>query len=907
MSRPRSLLTVSLLALSVPASWLGACSGETQVPAPTPKHAQRAMVEIGRRAGPANDTFALTDAPVPGLPDLRAPGNPVLRLDLLPGRVSLPDVSTPASLAEVGEEFVVPHKEMPNPRGAPRKLKVLVAPLPFAVETDEQTFRPEGMSVTIDGKVVPFGRGPAPKAEGSTWRIAPNGKQLVISHPTIPADGAVSVKWPRIREVLDRHDPRAYLGEDRPASDFLQASVTVGGDTRNGLLLVAPTTLEWPLTLPAAQPVFSGFIGMEAPPIDDPASAGMDVSLSVVTADGAVHELDRRHLTGPGEAEEWRVDLTPYAGQAVTVRLAAEPGEDSVFDWGYVAGPVITAASTSDVRRVIVVAMDTTRPDHFSFNGYERPTTPELDVVLGQSLVFDHTWSTAPRTRPSFRSSTTGRLPLEAVGATNIGDVFRQHGFVTAGIVANVHLQPRFDFDDGFDWWSFDGKADAADQVDRGLEWLRANVDHDSYLFLHFMDPHMAYDAPAAYRDRFVKQPTLAPKVKRADVLQWMAKGTLTDAQKEELEALHDGEMAFMSHELGRFFAEVDRLPGRTLVVLHSDHGEEFWEHDGFEHNHSLYDELVRTMLAFRTKGGVPDARRISSPASLMDVAPTLYDLLGFADAPVVDGRSLVPVLAGQPVEDRALAVGYLQYAHERWAVVWQNRKYILHTGSGREELYDIVADPGETRDLSKTTDLQPFRERLATAHGLDVGPGYRLIVKAEPGSGQVRFALPAPARAANVLDPESVVEHRANIEWGEVPRKSPVDVGKVVLEDDGRTVVWNPGRKPQGILWVRFDGPQPATGVTASVDGKPQPVVVLPEAGAECERWCVAAGTVVVPPESEAARIARSKGGGDDLAQLCALGYVTEGCDAADVAPEPVSDDEHGHDDPEDAPSADG
>ena len=887
-------------ALLTSLTWV-ACTGETTVPPPVPRPAQSASQTIGRAAA-ANDTFTLTNASVPGFPDYRAAGNPVLRLDLLPGRVSLPKVSLPEALAELDETFALEHREMPNPKKAPRKLKILVAPLPFAIETDEQGFRPEGMSVSVDGKPVPFGRGPAPKAEGPTWRIAQNGKQVVLSYPTMPPEGSVTVRWPRIREALDRHDPERF-GEDRTADEFVQTSVTVGGDTRNGLSFVAPTTMEWDLSLPARQPVFTGFVGLEAAPVDQPASDGAAMVLSVV-ADGVATEVDRRWVSEVAAPEEWRVDLSRWAGQAVTVRLASEPGEDATFDWLYVAGPTIVGAGTTDVRRVVVVAMDTTRPDHFSFNGYERPTTPELDDVLRHSLVLDHAWSTAPRTRPSFRSSTTGRLPLEAVGATNIGDVFRRHGFSTAGIVANVHLQPRFDFDDGFDWWSFDGKANARQQVDRGLEWLRANADHDSYLFLHFMDPHMAYDAPAAYREKFVVNPALAPKVKRADVLQWMASGKLTEAQKVELEGLHDGEMAFLSNQLGRFFAELDRLPGRTLVVLHSDHGEEFWEHGGFEHNHSLYDELVRTMLALRPNGGLSEGVRVPAATSLMDVAPTLYDLFGFTDAPVVDGKTLVPALSGAPAGDRALPVGYLQYAHERWAVVWKNQKYILHTGTGEEELFDLASDPGEARNVAAGADLEPFRVRLGEVHGLDVGPGYRIQVRAEVNSGPVRITLPVAAMGANVLDPEAIVEHRANIEWGETPKKSPIDVGKVVLEDGGKAVVWTPGRKPQGTLWVRFPTPTPATGVTAEQDGKPVKVSVAAAPGPKgktppgCEGLCVSAGTVVVPPESEAARIAKSHGGGDDLAQLCALGYVTEGCPTEDVAPEPVSDDEIGHDD---------
>jgi arylsulfatase A-like enzyme len=882
-------VTSSSLALA----WIVGCSGETRVP-PPPRHQVSSQWETIGREAPRNDTFTLSDADPDSLPDYRAPGNAALRLDLLPGRVALPVVEQPEALAEIADEFVVPHKEMHNPKKAARKLKVLVAPLPFAVESDEQSFRPEGMSVTVEGKVVPFGRGPAAKAEGPTWRIAPNGRQVVMSYPTVPPEGSVVVRWPRIKAVLDRHDPRPYLASEvHTAEEFVKTSVTVGGDTWNGLSFVAPTVMEWTVTLPAASPVFEGMVGLEAPPIDEPASDGAALVLTVV-AGGAQTEVGRHEVLAVGPPEPWRVDLSPWAGQQVTVRLSADPGPEATFDWLYVAGPVISGAPPRDVRRVVIVALDTTRPDHFGFWGYERPTTPELDRVLGQSLVFDRAWSTAPRTRPSFRSSTTGNLPLQAVGARNIGDVFRSHGFVTAGIVANVHLQPRFDFDDGFDRWSFDGKANARQQVDRGLEWLRAHTDQDAYLFLHFMDPHMAYDAPAAWREKFVEKPTLPAKVQRGDVLGWMGRGTITDEQKAELEGLHDGEMAFMSNQLGRFFAAIDELPGRTLVVVHSDHGEEFWEHGGFEHNHSLYDELVRTVLALRPTGGTTGAR-LSAPATLMDIAPTLYDAFGFADAPKVDGRSLLPVLAGQEVADRALPVGYLQYAHERWAVVWKGHKYVLHTGTGQEELYDLVADPAERKDLSRGADLEPYRERLrAVHHDLDVGPGFRLQVEAEPGSGPVTFTLPAPALAADVLDPEAVVEHRANVEWGETPRKTPADVGTVGLSADKTTLTWTPGRKAEGILWVRFAEPT-APKVQVTVAGVTSPVPPLPPGGA-CQQLCVSAGTVVVPPESEWVKIMKARGSADDLEMLCALGYVTEGCEkfqGGGGGSEPRSDDD--------------
>jgi len=826
--------------------------------------------------------FALSDHTIPGFPDLRAETSQHVKLHTVdPSRVQLPTVSLPASLLQVGDEYTLSHAEVPNPKGAKRHLKVLRAPLPFPVAADEQTFRPAGMIVRIDGEVVPFAQGPAPQARRPTWRIT--GRNMVLSYPEIPEQGAIQVLYAGVRDTLDRHDPAVAGLSD---TDFLRTEISIGRDTRSGLLLIAPTTAEWDLTLPTGSATFETHLAMESAPVARPRSDGATVQLSVVD-NGKETVVDTQTVPGAGRAgfAPWRVDLSTWAGRDVTVRLHTDPGQTSVFDWVVAAEPAIWGPPGGDVRRVIVVALDTTRPDHLSFFGYERPTTPEIDAFAASGAVLERTWSTAPRTRPSFRSATTGRRPLEAVGAKNIGAVFSEHGFATAGIVANPHLQPRFDFHRGFDRWQFDPRANAEDQVDRSLAWLEEHRDRDAYLFVHFMDPHMIYDAPGAFRERFVTDPDpdLPDRVKRSDVMGWSRRGTISDQRRAHLEALHDGELAYTSGELGRLFDAIDRMPGRSLVVLHSDHGEEFWDHGGFEHNHTLYDELTRAVLVFRPRGGLPDGVRIPLPASLVDIGPTLYDLFGFADAPQTDGRSLVPVLAGAeiPWADRPLPVAHLQYSHERWAVVWNGHKYILHTGSGREELYDLAADAGEQEDQSTRRDLAPFRVRLGEAHGIPVGPGWRVRVSLDADAEPLVIELPAPAILAGVLDPETIVEHRANVEWGDLPDKLPADVGTVILDSAGTKLTFTPGPVGEGMLYVLFDSVEHAAPVVLPLGGAPR-TGKTGKRGTQYEHGDysvqIEPGTVVVPPPTEAARMGIGPGAAgakDEMAHLCELGYV--------------------------------
>ena len=834
-------------------------------------------------SGADTTTTATFGAPgsAAAFPDMRGPTNTdAIGLHQLQGTYTLGAAQLAGNEADV---YKLDAEEIPNSKNAPRKLKVIRATMPFPM--GGQQFRPAGMTVFVKGREVPYVRGKAADASEPTWRIS--GKHLVMSYPTIPGAGQVEVHVAGSSAILTRHD---FEASGKSPEEFVRYDVTLQGQTRHGLLLPAPSTASWEVTIPVGKPVFRTWLTLEKAPIAEPSPDGADVVL-IAAVDGVTTEIATQGLEpGTPTFAPWTVDLSALAGKTVQLSLETRQRQNNHFDWVFVASPTLSGSARGPVKRVVVVAMDTTRPDHFGFNGYDRDTTPAMDEIASQSVVFTHTWSTAPRTRPSFRSSTTGRYPLKAVGATNLGEVFQQHGFSTAGIVANVHLQPRFDFDHGFDWWRFDGKSNADQQVDLALEWLRENQDRDTYLFLHFMDAHLPYRAPGDFKMKYVEDPdpTLPANYSRWDVTKWSKKGDIPEVRKAHIEGMHDGEMAFMSEQLGRFFSELDGLDGDTVALIQSDHGEEFWEHGAYEHNHTLYDEVTRTVLWMRPKGGLTEGLKVSTPASVMDIAPTLYDLMGWADVPETDGRSLAPLLDGEDDADwsRPLPLAFLQYEKERWGVVFNAKKYILHTGSGWEELYHLDADPKETKNLarSKTINLQPWREALAEAHGVPVRPGFRVRVNLRPNSPPVTIAMPVPALGADVLDPEATLARRANIEWGEAPKHTADEIGTVELSDDGTKLVFTPGAEPSGTLWVQFNEPQ-----TADVQIFREGIALEMDDGKnESRRWrenkfniTVTPGMVLVPPPGEAALMAALSGEDgeppdeDALRLLKELGYI--------------------------------
>ena len=226
-----------------------------------------------------------------------------------------------------GDAFTVELEPLPNPRGASRVLEVFRASLPFSVDPDEQVFRPEGMSVTLDGEPLPFSRVPAPMARRSTWRIA--GRDLVVTHSTLPSPGAVQITYPGVTEAWQRWDPAAASGR---LSDHALGSLTLERVTRTGMRLPAPGVAEWTVTLPPGPVRFRSHVALERPPIPGVRSDGATAVLSVVVGDLET-EVGRLRVTSDRKFTEMKADLSAFAEQDVTLRLVTDSGPNARFDW----------------------------------------------------------------------------------------------------------------------------------------------------------------------------------------------------------------------------------------------------------------------------------------------------------------------------------------------------------------------------------------------------------------------------------------------------------------------------------------------------------------------------------------------------------------------------------------------
>lgn len=842
------------------------------------------VIALMLACGGSGETAAPSAGTTASFPDLSGDSQdtriPLHRTD---AEIDLDTVQRVPGADDPEAKFRLDSEEVPNRKGVKRNLKVIRSKLPFALSGSDQRFRPAGMAVEVGGETVSFSRGKAAQANRPTWRVT--GQHVVLSVREMPEPGGVVVLYPGIADAIDARDP-AERGDVDP-NLWIRSDMTLKGQTRHGITLPAPATATWDLQIPTEAPQFKTWLAMEPAVLDAANADGAMVELAVIEGDKRQIVAKKPVPATTDDFTSWSADLSQWAGKKVRVQLAVQPKKNPVFDWVFMGSPEIWGAPVGAPKHVVVLAMDTTRPDHFGINGYPGDTTPEMDAIGRQSVMFDRAWSVAPRTRPAFRSASTGRLPLDAVGSTNLAEMFQDEGFATAGVVANVHLQPRFDFDHGFDWWHYKNNNDADKQVDLALEWLRENQDRDTFLFLHFMDPHLPYRAPDDFEFMYVDQPdeSLPDRYTRWEVNRWASNDQVSEVRKAHLEGKYQGEMTFMSQEIGRLFREMDKLPGDGVTILHTDHGEEFFEHGGFEHNHSLFDEVTRVVLWVRPKGGLSAGHRLEVPASVMDIVPTLTDMLGFDNTPKSDGQSLASWLDGEDSGDwsRPLPVAYLQYETERWGVVFDDHKYILHTGSGLEELYAMDDSDEEQTNLAEGgIDLQPYRDALSTAHGVPVKPGMRIEVNAKPGDAPVRFQLPATATGADVLDPEATMAHRANLEWGEMPKKTAEEVGEVQLSDDRMTITFTPGTSPIGVIWAQFDAPIQVSDVKVEQSGE-----ALEHTGTDVQRiWMkqdrkliLRSGPMLVPPPGEAARMKALAGesnvSADETQLLMELGYI--------------------------------
>jgi arylsulfatase A-like enzyme len=385
------------------------------------------------------------------------------------------------------------------------------------------------------------------------------------------------------------------------------------------------------------------------------------------------------------------------------------------------------------LESVLLISIDSLRADRLGAYGNARATSPTLDRLAREGVLFERTYSPTSWTLPAHATLLSGRLPHHhgtvawqdsmPTSLPLLQESFGRRGHETFGIYSGPFLHPHFGFARGFDRYvscmsyeldtsdprllgvlkSHDDRTNEA--VEKALaEWIdrRADGSRPFFAFVHMWDVHFDYIAPEPYATMF--DPGYDGVLDGRRIIEKV--GFPIDASPRDVEhliALYDGELRYTDDTIGRMLGALDRagMLERTLVVVTADHGEEFLEHGGKTHHRTAYVESVHVPLILWAKRGLPRGVRVGEPVSLADVPPTIAEILAVDPPPGADGRSLVPAVRGRPMAPRpVLSAMYIpgrEYSR-MLAVRETDRTAVLWMRHHQWQRFDPHNDPLEQR-----------------------------------------------------------------------------------------------------------------------------------------------------------------------------------------------------------------
>lgn len=368
---------------------------------------------------------------------------------------------------------------------------------------------------------------------------------------------------------------------------------------------------------------------------------------------------------------------------------------------------------------VVLISLDTLRADSLGSYGYEHDTTPFLDELAARGVLFENAFVNTLPTTPSHatllssqyqeshgllwdgRSDDTTAVERMPDSVPMLQEIMTAAGYRTLAVTDGGNFGERQGFARG--WTEFLGKR--AKGIVTGSKTLLALLDRhlpsDRPLFVlfHTYEVHAPYDPPAEYREMFGTLPEsdFQPTAENLRAVIDTAARDLSEADLAKSRRLYDAGIRFTDDRLRQLFDQlIERglFDGDYLVVITSDHGEEFGEHGGVLHRGLLYDELIRVpLIAFGST--VPEGVVRKELVSAIDIAPTILAAAGIPAAAGMQGRDLFSERSPSRLDD----VIFSQFRNRRYAVRTPHWKFI---SSGTFELYDLTADPGETRDVSR-------------------------------------------------------------------------------------------------------------------------------------------------------------------------------------------------------------
>jgi len=474
----------------------------------------------------------------------------------------------------------------------------------------------------------------------------------------------------------------------------------------------------------------------------------------------------------PGATSQWfdrEVDLPAAAGplhlRFKTRRVAAVDPKNRATDastdgsayWGAVS---VVDAEADERPNIILISLDTLGAAYLERYGGEPGTSPEIDRFLANSFEFSRGFSQYGATLPAHSSLFTalypvhhGRYTMPLPAMESLVRHFARAGWFTLAYTENANVSSVFGFDDGFDHWD-DGHAHGFDAfknhgnltTNRTIDWLdREGRSMRFFLFLHTYEVHSPYIPAAGEPLQLANR--ITPNDKRvfdrdprkmASALLNHTNGSRPLSKRDiaRFRALHIGEIRSADQLLAKVLSKLEQLEldRDTLVIVTSDHGDQFGEQGHVGHGNSIHNKLLHVPLAFRWPGRI-EKGSYDAPVELVDLIPTVLELTGQRIPEGLNGRSLVGIIAGTEISDGTEAAfseqQYDSVECARWkgpgpcrigrySVQTRRFKYVSSEIPRFERFYDLSADPNEARDVSSQYPAEVARHRALLASNLE-------------------------------------------------------------------------------------------------------------------------------------------------------------------------------------------
>jgi len=647
-----------------------------------------------------------------------------------------------------------------------------------------------------------------------------------------PMYGVVSPDLERFRTL---YTPADLAPEGAPPWLLKQVPLLVGKqrriDERLALFLPPPSRLEMPLNLAGAwrlrlhlgmidalgefdRPEYTGLTFAE---LIEPKPLDTDGVRFVVAFRPEDQEaqvlLERFHdpVSTPAHQRwvEIEVDLSDFADVPGHLILETHGSKDADgpqntdSDFAFIADPTLLPTTLpEDADRplnVLLIGVDTLRADRLGAYGYGRPTSPRLDALAREGVLFERAIAPAPWTLPSFTSLLTSLYPSRHGAGSGgrggyahvhpdavlLSEILYAENYTTAGVVANPFVSSQYGLDQGYGMYNYpnfyhpifrntsqamrEGAFESADEdAPRVIEFLEGQGQRPFFLFWHILDPHLPYQVSEerqqqftdpAYEGEYHGFVDFRALVNRPGRRLHAHEGApppppMSPEDRRHISDLYDAEVAETDAAIGRVLETLDSLGLRenTLVVVTSDHGEGLGDHGHYHHGYTLYEDQIRVPLILRHPEG-PAGKVVQRPVSTVDVGPMILGALGIPipedmqglDRLAAGGSGSPPVFSEAPTYDSSA----------QKTVYLGQQKYLHDPNFATEQVFDLAEDPAELDDrFAENSDFvaraRPVLDRFRE-HNLR-GGRYHLLLSAKEGQRVAAHLLAGEVFDANAM-----------------------------------------------------------------------------------------------------------------------------------------------------------